>query len=148
MFGLFRNKWFWIIWLIAALTGALIGFIGSEIRGRKIENAEVVKLEDHYKPDRLYITGIEDTALKERYLNFEKDTVYPKSLNFEIKTIKTDKEIYALEWSKDSSLVLVLRYNSEPTTSNPRWTETWVWEKHVKRINKKTPQQKINASQL
>lgn len=129
----FTNKWFIGFIVIGSIIGAIIGFIGGEMHERKIEAAEEIELEDFHKPDLLYITGIEDTLLVEEYISFEKDTIYPKAIEFDFKTIKTDKKIYALDWTNDSLLVLVGRQNSNPTTVDPRWTELWIWEKHVKR---------------
>ena len=133
MFGLFKKKWFWIIWLALALTGGIIGYLGSEYQSERIENAELIELQDFYDPDRPRIHGINDTTLVDQYIRFEKDTNYPKALNFSSGTIPTNQKLYALDWTSDSLLVLVGRQNSNPTTADPRWTELWVWEKHIKK---------------
>ncbi len=130
-----RSKWFIGFIVIVAIIGGIIGFIGGEMHEKKIKNAEEIELKDFNKPDRLYITGIEDTMLGEEYINFEKDTTYPKAIEFDFGTIKTDKKIYALDWTRDSLLVLVGRQNSSPTTVDPRWTELWVWGKHIRKKN-------------
>ena len=133
MFGLFKKKWFWIIWLALALTGGVIGYLGSEYQSERIENAELIELQDFFNPDRPRIHGINDTTLVDQYIRFEQDTNYPKALNFRSGTIPTNQKLYALDWTNDSLLVLVGRQNSNPTTADPRWTELWVWEKHVKK---------------
>ena len=127
----FKNKWFIAFIVIGSIIGAIIGFIGSEMHARKIAAAQRIQIVDYYNPDRLYINGIEDTLLKKEYLSFENDTVYPKAINFKSSAIKTTQKLYALDITKDSSLVLVARENDNPTMADPRYTELWVWRNHV-----------------
>lgn len=131
MFQAFKNKWFIGFIVIGSIVGGIIGIIGSEMHARKIATAQRIQLVDYYNPDRLYISGIEDTLLKKEYLLFENDTVYPKALNFKSSAIKTTQKLYALDFTKDSSLVLVARENDNPTMADPRYTELWVWRNHV-----------------
>ncbi|WP_417593016.1 hypothetical protein [Owenweeksia hongkongensis] len=133
MFGLFKKKWFWIVWLALALTGGVVGYFGSEYQSERIENAELVELQDYYNPDRPRIHGIKDTTLVDEYIKFEKDTNYPKALKFSSETIPINQKLYALDWTSDSLLVLIGRQNSNPTVADPRWTELWVWKNHVKK---------------
>ncbi len=130
---MFKNKWFWIIVFALSIMGAIFGYIDGESQDKRIESAVIVKLQDYYNPDRPIVNGIKDTNLVEQYIKFEKDTIYPKALNFDSPTIPTDQTLYALEWTSDSVLVLIGRQNLNPTLADPRWMELWVWEKHVKK---------------
>lgn len=130
---MFKNKWLWIIVFALTITGAIFGYIDGESQDKRIENAVIVKLQDYYNPDRPIVNGIKDTNLVEQYIKFEKDTIYPKALNFDSPTIPTDQTLYALEWTSDSVLVLIGRQNLNPTLADPRWMELWVWEKHLKK---------------
>lgn len=59
------------------------------------------------------------------------DTVEPRPVRFKGTLMKTDQTIYALDYSSDSSLVLVARENDSPTSVDPSYIELWVWSKHV-----------------
>ncbi len=133
MFGLYRNKWFWIVWIIFSITGGAIGFIWSRNHANKINKAERIELQDYFRSDEIFIHGIEDTTFADDYIKFEMDTAFPKPLTFKSSAIRTDKKLYALNYTQDSSLVLVARENDTPTMEDPSYSELWVWRKHVKR---------------
>ena len=132
MFELYKNKWFWIVLIILSTTGAIIGFVLSWKHNKKLEQAERIELRDYYNPGNIYIHGIEDTTLVDQYIKFEMDNVYPKPLTFKSTAIRTDERLYALDYTQDSSLVLVARENDNPTMQDPSYMELWVWRKHVK----------------
>ena len=92
-FSLLRNKWFLATWLVISLLGGVLGFVISEREEDRLSNSELIELEDYYNPNREYISGIEDTMLKNEYIRFEKDTLYPKEVPIEISTIKTDETL-------------------------------------------------------
>lgn len=120
-----------MLWAVLSIVGAVIGFIASRKRYEKLDRAERIQLRDYHNPSALYILGIEDTAFAEQYIRFEKDTASSKRLTFKSATIRNDKKLYALQYARDSSLVLVARENDEPTQVSPSYMELWVWRKHV-----------------
>ena len=113
--------------------GGIIGFIMSRNHEAKLDRAERIELENFHNPENLFIPGIKDTSLKNEYLAFERDTTYPKKVTFKIGGIKTNETLYALDWTNDSSLVLVARENSKQTMGDGAYHELWVWSRYVKR---------------
>ena len=127
----FSSKWFLGFVVIGSLLGGVLGYVGSEIRQRKLDAGERVEVVHHYFPDVGYINGVEDTLFKNEYISFEMDTVYPKTLNFEGAVIRVDGRHYAIDFTADSSLVLIARQNDFARLADPSYMELWVWRKHV-----------------
>lgn len=119
------------IWLFFALVSAAIGFTASRLRKARLEKAEHVFLRHYQQPEQNHVVGIEDTTLAAQYIQFEKDTATIKPIKFKFVTMRTDGVFYALQYTRDSTLVLVARKNDKPTGVNPAYQELWIWNKHV-----------------
>ena len=128
----FKNKWFIGFIIIGSILGGIIGFVGSELHERKIDNAKTVELVHYFHPEWTHIHGIMDTIYKEEYMKFTLDTSLSTIVSYPSRGIPTSGRLYLLDVTQDSALGLIGRENDHPTITDPRYQELWVWMKHVK----------------
>ena len=128
----FKNKWFVGFIVVGSIIGAMIGFVGSELHSKKMENAKEVELVRYFRPEWTHIHGITDTSYREEYIKFTLDTSLSSIVNYPSRSIPTSGRLYLLDATQDSTLGLIGRENDQPTTADPRYQELWVWMKHVK----------------
>jgi len=132
-FSLFKNKWFWIVWLILSISGAIIGYVLSENHKKELENAEnaiCVEFRDLKHPS---IWGIRKLKYKDQYLEVMLDSNI-KTHNIPLTLgVTNNQPVKILEYSEDSALARIAITREKHTMAKPRYEELWLWTKFIKK---------------
>ena len=131
-FSIFRNKWFWIVWLILSLTGAIIGLALSNNEANKLEKASDAICIEFREVPYPSIWGIPDLKFADEYIRVMLDTNI-RTHNIQGTTVVENyQEVKILDYSVDSSLVKIAITKEQSKRTRPRYEETWVLENFIR----------------
>lgn len=132
-FSLFKNKWFWVVWLILSLAGAIVGYMASEKHKEQLElaeNAICVEFRDLKHPS---IWGIQKLKYKDQYLAVMLDSSI-KTYNIPLaRVIENNQSVKILEYSEDRTLTKIAVIREESTAAKPDYEELWLWSRFIKK---------------
>jgi hypothetical protein len=127
---IFRNKWFWITWLIVSVIGGVTGYLMLQNREQKIAEAEVFyvrEFREGLKWPTIHV--VENSAYKEDYLNyFQKNELRS---DMRLQSLNQGQKVYLLEFSEDSLLARIALINENPSMQQGYYNEYWIWHEYL-----------------
>ena len=98
-----------VISIILGLCGGVVGLILNAIQEQKLSNSPLVDIENNVPPNYDLVIGINDTSYRKEYLDYLINYEDGKIAAFPFETMRTNLQVYLLEYNLDSSLILVAR---------------------------------------
>ena len=132
-FSLFKNKWFWIVWLILSSIGGIIGYVLSEKKERQLENAENAICVEFRDLNHPAIWGIQKLKYKDQYLKVMLDSNIKTHNIPSTRGVENNQQVKILGYSEDSTLANIAIIREKGTMVKPRYEELWLWTEFIKR---------------
>lgn len=126
----FKNKWFWILWLIISVVTGGIGFFHSYQTDEILKNSKKMYCHD-YRINSNYLTieVLNDLDKKKEYIGYYKGAEGVKNFKFEV--LKEGQEVLVIDSVSEFPLVKI-GVNRKSTMLYPTYSEYWVLRDFLK----------------
>lgn len=130
-FKLLKNKYYWIVILIASIMGSIISIIRSKIIENKVQSSPLYLVVQYHNYDShpIVFYYIEDSTSYKKLV-----TGKTNSINFKFNTIPDSSEVRAIGYSADSTLVKIIfipERDPIKMRSHSDYNEYWIYHKFL-----------------
>ncbi|MCT4623315.1 MAG: hypothetical protein N4A46_06795 [Schleiferiaceae bacterium] len=120
-----------VISFILGLGGAIVVLILNVIQDHRLSNSPLIDIENNILPNYDRVIGITDTSYKVEYLDYVLNYHDKKVIGFPFETMRTNVQVYLLEYNVDSSLILVARKATSNLKNERHYHELWISPNYV-----------------
>ena len=117
--------------IILGIIGGFGSLIYSYFQSKKLSESPLVNIQSALYPSSRTVMGITDTSYKSEYLNYVNQLSESKYIEFPFATMRTNLQVYLLEYSNDSSLVFVARDGKSTRRGDRGYQELWISSMYI-----------------
>jgi hypothetical protein len=120
--------------IIATIIGIIGGgatLIYTYFQNQRLSKSPLIDIENTVLPNYNLVIGINDTSYRKEYLDYLINYEDGKIAAFPFETMRTNVQVYLLEYNVDSSLILVARKATSNLKNERHYHELWISPNYV-----------------